>query len=93
MSQSTLLGTRIAVDNPILDPYRPLNTSVPAALSKIAGLACAAAFATGFVLGAGFDEQAAKAYIEPPIAGAGFDVVATNPFARVHRMAVPSVEA
>jgi len=93
MGQSTLFGTRIAVDNRILDPYKPRDTSVPAALSKIAGLACAAAFTTGFVLGAGFDAQAAKAYIEPQIAGAGFDVVATNRFARVHRMAVPSVEA
>ena len=92
MGQSILFGTRIAVDNPILDPYKPRDTSVPAALSKIAELACAA-FATGFVLRAGFDAQAAKAYIEPQIAGAGFDVVATNPFARVHRMAVPSVEA
>jgi hypothetical protein len=68
MGQSTLFGTRIAVDNPILDPYRPRNTSVPPP-SKFAKLTCAAAFATGFLLGAGFDVQAAKAYIEPPIVG------------------------
>jgi len=39
MGQSILFGTRIAVGNPILDPYKRRNTSVPASSTR-ARLAC-----------------------------------------------------
>src|SRR2546428_1327098 len=71
MGQSTLFGTRIAVDNPILDPYRPRNTSMTPP-SRIAKYTCAAATLIGVGIGLYADEQSARLDLVPPSAGALF---------------------
>jgi hypothetical protein len=69
MGQSTLSGTRIAVDNPILDPYKPRNTSVPPPSTR-ARIACTVAILSGVGLGIYADVETSKLDLELPAEGA-----------------------